>query len=256
MAETVLKLGEVSYQPKSYQMNSLESRNRIISLTVIGLTNSVREILLSLRHGEIDELDGNHREDLAHVYRLMETQLKAQEQGAAAIVFAYRGVTFRLSPYRFYEYCGMLCRFVYLRKPYREARPAGPTPTEIESLQLAGWVCSKHYQSGPKGLRLIYTALADEAYGPASFDRQVLDLDCANDALIEHNLMEKLDRTLEHIETSDRLLPDCTIEERHGTGWNQWRKCRDYCRARHVCSQYAAARALVALPVAAEGPLF
>jgi len=217
-------------------------QGRVVDISVAGLMTSVQEVILSLRHGEKDEDVGNHRAERADVYRLLEANLEGNEQRSAAVVFQYKGIVFRLVPKRYFEHRGCLYRFIYLSKVLSEARPNGPLEGEKNGLQIAGWVCRRYYQHGPAALRIAYIEVGDNDRGPVIAGKQVVEFEPISDGLAEELLKARLDPIVKDYDTDDEALPKCTLPERHGTIYNPWRKCRDFCRSRHVCPQYAHVR--------------
>jgi len=217
-------------------------QGRVVDISVAGLMTSVQEVILSLRHGEKDEDLGNHRAERADVYRLLEANLQRNEQRSAAVVFQYKEIVFRLVPKRYFEHRGSLYRFIYLSKRFSEARPNGPLEGEMNGLQIAGWVCRRYYQNGPAALRIAYIEVGDNDCGRVIADRQVIGFEPISDRLAEELVKARLDPFVKEYCTDDEALPKCTLVERYGTIYNPWRKCRDFCRARHVCPQYAHVR--------------
>ena len=231
----------------------------MVDISVTGLMTSVQEVLLSFRHGERDEDLVNHRAERADVYRLLEVNLQANEQRRAAAVFQYKGLVFRLVPKRYFEHQGSLYRFIYLKKTFAEARPNGPLESEMNGLQIAGWVCRRYYRNGPAALRIAYIEVADNDCGPVIAGRELIEFEPISDSLAEELLKARLDPIVKEFDTADDALPKCSLPERYGTIHNPWRKCRDFCRARHVCPQYAHARKQIedlTVQVESEAPLF
>src|SRR5580692_1771797 len=156
-------------------MINAPSQKRVIDISVAGLMTSVQEIILSFRHGEKDEDLLNHRAEPSDVYRLLEVNLQPNEQRRAAAIFEYKGLVFRLVPKRYFEHRGSLYRFIYLNKMYSEARPNGPLESEMNGLQIAGWVCRRYYLSGPAALRIAYIEVGDNDRGPVIAGKQVVE---------------------------------------------------------------------------------
>jgi hypothetical protein len=80
-----------------------------------------------------------------------------------------------------------------------------------------------------------------------------------SDRLAEELLKARLDPVVKDFDTPDEDLPKCSLPERYGSLYNPWRKCRDFCRARHVCPQYAHARKQIedlTMDVESGAPLF
>jgi hypothetical protein len=215
---------------------------RVIDISVASLMTSVQEIILSLRHGEKDEDSGNHRAETTDVYRLLEENLKGNEQRRAAVVFKYHGMVFRLVPKRYFEYQGSLYRIIYLKKSFEEARPNGPLEREMNGLQIAGWVCRRYYKVGPESLRIAYIVVGENDNGSVISGKQVIDFEAISDPLAEELLKARLRPIVANFNVPDETLPPCSLPERHGGIYNPWRKCRDFCRMRDACRQYGQAR--------------
>ena len=155
-------------------------------------------------------------------------------------------VTFTVN--RCYHHEGRLCRIFYIRELGSELREEhGPKPHEIETLQLAAWVASKHFATPPLGIRLVYHVLCQDDRESPVLKSWVVDLPLTDPQKFENALAAKL-KKLEAVlrNPDDTLLPPCTITERHGTELRPFQKCKDYCRARGSCPQYAAFRAKAA----------
>jgi hypothetical protein len=241
------------------EMLNTPSRRRVIDISVAGLMTSVQEVILSFRHGEKDEDLVNHRAERADLYRLLEVNLQPNEQRRATVVFQYKGLVFRLVPKRYFEHQGSLYRFIYLKKIFAEARPDGPLGSEMNGLQIAGWVCRKYYRSGPKALWIAYIEVGVEDSGPVIGGKKLIEFEPISDHLAEELLKAQLDPIVTDFDTADEALPKCSLPERYGTIYNPWRKCRDFCRARHVCAQYAQARKQIedlTIQVESDAPLF
>jgi hypothetical protein len=240
-------------------MVNAPSRGRVIDISVASLMTSVQEIILSFRHGEKDEDLLNHRAEPADVYRLLEVNLQSNEQRRAAAIFEYKGLVFRLVPKRYFEHQGSLYRFIYLKKIYAEARPNGPLESEMNGLQIAAWVCRRYYRTGPQALRIAYMEVSDNDNGQMIAGKELIEFDPISDCLAEELLKARLDPVVKEFDTLDDALPECSLPERYGSIYNPWRKCRDYCRARHVCTQYAHARKQIedlTMQVESGAPLF
>ena len=240
-------------------MINAPSQGPVIDISVAGLMTSVQEIVLSFRHGEKDEDLINHRAQPSDVYRLLEVNLQPNEQRRAAVVFEYKGLIFRLVPKRYFEHLGSLYRFIYLNKRYAEARPNGPLESEMNGLQIAGWVCGRYYRSGPESLRIAYIEVGDNDCGPMIAGKEMIEFEPISERLGEELLKARLDPIVRDFDTLDEDLPKCSLPERYGTLYNPWRKCRDFCRARHVCTQYAQARKQIedlTMEVESGAPLF
>ena len=240
-------------------MINTHSQGRVIDLSVAGLMTAVQEIILSLRHGEKDEDSINHRAEPSDVYRLLEVNLQPNEQRRAAAVFEYKGLVFQLVPKRYFEHQGSLYRFIYLKKKYTEARPNGPLESEMNGIQIAGWVCRRYYRSGPAALRIAYIEVGDDDSGPVIAGKVLIEYEPISDRLAEELLKARLDPVVKDFDTPDEDLPKCSLPERYGSLYNPWRKCRDFCRARHVCPQYSHARKQIedlTMDVESGAPLF
>ena len=179
------------------------------------------------------------------MYRLFEANLVANEQRDAAVIFRYGGIKFRLVHKRYYEHCGALYRLIYLSRPYAKSRPDGPLEAEVTALQIAAWVCRKHYSTGPSILKLAYLESGENesgGSGPVIAETKIIAYKAVSDELATELLISKLDPIVANFDAPQGAFPECSLEEKYGCSYNPYRKCRDFCRSRHVCSQYALVR--------------
>jgi hypothetical protein len=220
--------------------------NKKITLTVAEFTTGIQEIVLVDRHGRVSEDEENHRFDKNNLYRAVESQLSHRVIDCSATVeIPNLQVTIRVN--RCYHQDGKICRVHYVHQIASEMRQEkGPKWHEIETLQLAAWVASKHFSTPPKGIRLVYHVLAQDNRESPVLETWVVDLPLDEPRTFEERLTRKLQKLEASLRGPDDALPHCSMDERHGTEAKPFQKCRDYCRARHVCPQFAGYKAKAA----------
>ena len=235
----------IGNHPKDLLHSSVppHAMNKKLSITVAELSTGVQEIVLVERHGRISEEDENHRSDKNNLYRAVEAQLSHRAIDCFAVV-EIPGLEVTIKVNRCYHHEGRLCRIHYVRERGSELREQkGPKAHEIETLQLAAWVASQHFSTPPRGIRLVYHVLPQDDRESPILKSWVVDLPLTEPKQFEKKLASKLGKLRDALQNADdEVLPPCSITERHGTEHRPFTKCKDYCRARHVCRQYAAVK--------------
>ena len=144
-----------------------------------------------------------------------------------------------LSLKRCYHHEGRLCRVFYVAESGSEIRRKGLKTHELELAQAAAWAAARYYRTPPKGIRLVYHVLAADPNAPAIAEAWVVDLPLEPRAKVEARLAKRLQAIEAALALPDDRLPECDLDERHGTEARPFQKCFGYCLARKTCPQFA-----------------
>ena len=211
-------------------------------LTLAEFFTSAQEVVLCRRHGRCGEDPDNHRAEKSDIYRLIESSLKLRQLDFASCAFRFGKLFARLSAKRFYHHEGYVCRFFYLNGRYRDVRPDGPSQQELELAQVATFVIDQYFQEPSLGIRLYYVCLSPELCDNPILERKVVRAPKWNAERVKRIIEDRLHKLSTAVSLADESLPECSLEERFGSAFNPYRKCRDFCRARFHCHQYASSR--------------
>lgn len=198
-----------------------------------------QEVVLAYRHGRCDEEDTNHRMDRTNIYQATEAQLRHRELSNCEITIETPGLITNLQLKRCYHHEGRLCRVHYLSESASEIRKQQVKSYEIELAQVAAWAAARYFATPPLGIRLIYHVLAAEETASPIAEAWVVDLPLAPRAKIEALVSKRLGAIAAALNLPDEALPECDMDERHGTDAKPFKKCLDSCRARKTCCQFA-----------------
>jgi len=209
-----------------------------LNLTPAMFFTGTQAIVLAHRHGRSDEDELNFRLDKNSTYQATEALLRHRELSRCEITMETAGLIVNLRLKRCYHHEGRLCRVHYVSESGSEIRRKGLKTHEIQLAQVAAWAAARHFATPPVGVRLVYHVLAADDNEMAVTESWVVDLPMEPQAKVESLVVKKLKAIEAALALDDEDLPECDLDERHGTDAKPFQKCFDYCLARHNCPQF------------------
>lgn len=210
-----------------------------IDLTIPSLLTSTQENILAFRHGEESEAPTHDRATKAQLYRLQEARLRdLRELSMMLTLNVGDELLCHLESKRYYHDQGGVVRLFFIGTDADDIRnklPAHAKPRDILGMQLAGWMARRFFRTSPGFLRLVYHVFDETGLR----DSKEFSVPFADDSRMEEWLMDRLGRLAAAWTVPGEHMPPCTVEERYGTNRQPFNKCRDFCRVRHVCQQWA-----------------
>jgi hypothetical protein len=167
----------------------------------------------------------------------------------------------------FYEHEGRVCKIILWPPQRAEERKNERSERELQAIRVAGWITEHYFATPPLGLRLYYHVVAKGVQDREIKESCYREFPLASEDEIRPIIAERVRRITEAFTKPDDALPECTVDERHGTPGSEYSKCKDWCPARKNCQQIrryyqketerslANERALARI-VAEEGPSF
>ena len=129
---------------------------------------------------------------------------------------------------------GFLSRIFWLSPAESRRRQGRAVEQHIMPCQVAAWLASQHDSTQIEGLNLLYFVCRHGDVEP--IDIWGVEIPIAPVGMIESFASLRLELIAEVLETDDNHLPECTIDERHGTKGDSYVRCR-LCQAAEVCPQ-------------------
>jgi hypothetical protein len=130
---------------------------------------------------------------------------------------------------------GALSR-IFRLSPEESRRLQGRAPEHhIMPNQIAAWLALQQDRTHAQDINLFYFVCRQGEVEP--IDIWGVEMPIAPPGMAESFAALRLELIAEALDTVDGGLPECTIDERHGTRGDPFRKCR-YCQAAEVCPQF------------------
>ena len=209
-----------------------------LCLTPALFYSSIQSIVLAHRHGRMDEAEANHRTDRNNAYQATEAQLRHRELSHCEITLETNSLLVHLALKRCYHHEGRLCRVHYVAESGSELRRKGLKDSEVNLAQIAAWAAGRYFSTPPNGIRLIYHVLPADDSELAILESWTVDQPLLPRAEVEALVAARLAALEAAFKLPDDRLPECDMDERHGTDGNPYKKCFDFCRARKQCCEF------------------
>ena len=209
-----------------------------LHLTPALFCSSIQSIVLAHRHGRIDEAETNHRLDRNNAYQATEAQLRHRELSRCTITMETDSLLLHLCLKRCYHHEGRLCRVHFVAESGSELRRKGLKDSEVHLAQIAAWAAGRYFSTNPEGIRLVYHVLPADDSQIAILETWTVDQPLLPRPRVEAMVAARLAALEEAFKLPDELLPECDMDERHGTEGSPYKKCFDFCRARANCCEF------------------